>query len=200
MYVFKHSQCLLRLAWDTFKEVITMTTNIHLSAKEVSTLKEVNSKRLENGREFLKMNPNLDKSDSTYLALYAPLNWNGFVLDEANASWVNPIVLDTHRINPFPENQGQVVFEATGAMVLGALEPSPYTGGAFHVLVPGYAGNWDYARTMTNMSWDRHDEDPAYINDRVEIDPTGTYEVTMVGGCGYVFIRKVDDRKEVDAS
>ena len=174
-----------------------MNTNMYLSAKEVATLKTVNSKRLENGREFLKTNPGLDTSDSTYRALYAPLDWNGFVLYEANASWVDPIVLDTHRINPFPENQGTVVFKATGAMILGALEPSPYTGGSFHVLVPGYAGSWDYARTMCNMSWDRHEEDPAYINDRAEIDPNGTYEVTMIGGCGYVYIRKVsDDRKE----
>lgn len=174
-----------------------MTTTMNLSAKEVYTLKEVNSKRLENGCEFLKMNPTLDKSDSTYRALYAPLDWNGFVLDEANASWVNPIVLDTHKVNPFPENQGTVVFKATGSQILGALEPSPYTGGSFHLLVPGYAGSWDYARTMTNMSWDRHEEDPSYINERSEIDPNGVYEVTCIGGCGYVYIRKVDDdRKE----
>ena len=174
-----------------------MNTVMKFNEREVTTLKAVNSKRLENGREFLKMNPTLDKSDSTYRAFYAPLDWNGFVLDEANASWIDPIVLDTHKVNPFPENQGQVVFKATGAQILGALEPSPCTGGAFHLIVPSYAGSWDYARTMTNMSWDRHDEDPAYINDRSDIDPTGTYEVTMVGGCGYVFIRKVSDsRKE----
>jgi hypothetical protein len=177
------------------KEFI-MNTTITLNQKEVSSLSICNARRYENGQQFLKMNPTLDESDEFYQRAYTPFGWNEFRLDESN-TWVDPIVLDTHGVEPFPENQGTVKFKCMGKLVLNALEPSPYTGGSFHVLVPGASGNWDYARTMTNMSWDKHEEDPAYINTRDDIDPDAIYEVEMHGGCGYVYIHQVSDpRKE----
>ena len=177
-----------------------MNTTITLNQKEVSSLSIANARRYENGVEFLKNNPTLDESDEFYQRAYTPFGWNEFRLDESN-TWVDPIVLDTHGVEPFPENQGKVKFKCMGKLVLNALEPSPYTGGSFHVLVPKASGSWDYARTMCNMSWEKHQDDPTYIDTRDDIDPDAIYEVTMIGGCGYVYIRKVsDDRKEVDAS
>lgn len=174
-----------------------MNTQINLNNQEVSALSIVNARRYENGQEFLKHNPSLDETDEFYQRAYTPFGWNEFRLDETN-TWVDPIVLDTHGIEPFPENQGTVRFKCMGKLILNALEPSPYTGGSFHVLVPRASGSWDYARTMTNMSWEKHEEDPNYIDTRDDIDPDAIYDVKMLGGCGYVYIRRVDSssRKE----
>jgi hypothetical protein len=179
-----------------------MNTIMNLGMEEITTMKIENERRRENGIEFLKINPHLDENDEHYQMFYAPVMWNGYLLDEHNNTWVDPILIDTHRCDPFPDNQGVVRFRTMGRIIMNALEPSPYTGGSFHVLTPSYSTTgWDYARTMTNMSWDKHEEDPAYINTRDDIDPDAIYEVEMHGGCGYVYIRRVDGRKEeVDAS
>jgi len=175
-----------------------MTTTMKFNAPEVTTLRTENNRRLRDGMEFMTTNK-VDESDSIYQSLYHQVDWNGYLLNEENADWVDPIILKSQGVNPFPDNQGKVIFTIPGSMVLNALEPSPYTGGSFHVLVPSYAGGWDYARTMCNMSWWQRKEtgDESYIDKREDIVPEAMYEVTCFGGCGYVYIRKVSDsRKE----
>jgi hypothetical protein len=59
---------------------------------------------------------------------------------------------------------------------------------------------WDYARTMTNVSWKKyHDDwglvepDPSkvWIKDRTQIEDNKTYHVICIGGWGYVFIHEI---------
>ena len=127
--------------------------------------------------------------------------WHGYKANPEND--VNPFVLNTHGIDPFPCNQGTLTFTCSGTQLKGALEHYNITETvcheSLHFLTKG--NRWDYARTMANVSWKKiHDDwglvepdpDKIWITDKSQIADDKTYVVECHGGWGYVFIREDD--------
>lgn len=107
--------------------------------------------------------------------------------EETDVNTIHPLMLNTHGLNPFKDNQGIIKFNIPGDKLLGAIETHPKRKGneIFHFLVPGGpVPLWDYARTFSLVN-------PTIS--RADIVPEKMYETTLVGGCGYVHIEEVND-------
>lgn len=129
--------------------------------------------------------------------------WHGYKASQESVG-IDPLILNTHDMDPFYGNQGVLSFECTADQLRGALEHYQTTDSVshecLHFMVKGR--NWDYARTMSNVSWKKfHDDwglvdsdpDKIWITDKSQIQDEKKYFVTCHGGWGYVFIHEVTD-------
>lgn len=173
----------------------TMTTNIILNSEEITTLSVWNKRAEERWTRSIADNPDHDPETLLRLDSERPHPWNGYTATPDGESHVDPIILNTHGVEPFPDNQGKVEFDLTADQLRGALEAN----GSFHILKQGDA--WDYARTMFNVSWKKInddwgmiDPDPSkkWITDKSQITDSKMYHVTCHGGWGYVFIHEIN--------
>lgn len=170
-----------------------MTTKITLTSKEVISLSAWNRRADERWQKSIEDNPGRDPETLLRLESERPHPWNGWTATSEGD--VDPIILNTHGVDPFPDNQGTVEFDLTADQLRGALEEN----GSFHILRQG--DGWDYARTMTNVSWKKEkddwglvDPDPSkvWITKRDQIEDDKMYHITCIGGWGYVFINEIE--------
>lgn len=176
-----------------------MKTTIIMSTDEIITLSAWNNRAEERWARSIADNPDRDPETLLRMASEKPHPWNGWTATKEGQITVDPIILDTHGVEPFPDNQGTVEFDLTADQLRGALEAN----GSFHLLKQG--DGWDYARTLFNVSWKKyHDDwglvesDPSkvWIKDRSQIEDNKTYHVICIGGWGYVFIHEIAKEEE----
>lgn len=170
-----------------------MNTTITLDLSDVKTLSEENKIRLERGERYLINNPHLGTDDDFYQKVYAPVAWDGYMADSTNNRMdIDPLVINTHGVNPFPDNQGTLQFPCPGDKLLKALETTRFhNGGYLHFLVPGWTHNngFDYGVNFCNAGF-KAVSDPDITVNKADIRPDEMYFVTCEGGWNYVFIRK----------
>ena len=170
-----------------------MNTTITLDLSDIKNLSEENEIRLERGERYLLNNPHVGMEDEFFKKHYELVVWNGFMADSNNQKAdIDPLVINTHGVNPFPENQGTLTFPITGDKLLKALETTRHhDGGYLHFLVPGWVGNtgFDYGVNFVNVGFKRASDPDIAIN-KADINPDETYIVICEGGWNYVFIRR----------
>lgn len=117
--------------------------------------------------------------------------------DEVEVNEDNQFVLDTHRCNPFPTNQGHLTFPAKGSDLIRCLEKDEVGNSVRVHFVLKHKPYWDYAATMSLQNYQLYKTEdinpklyPKTIDD---INPEKKYNVTCYGGTGYVFIMSPED-------
>lgn len=178
-----------------------MKTTIVLNGKEVITKSAYDAAAAVNYARAIELNPDWDP-EQLKTSNNLPHPWNGYVASTSNQGSVDPIILDTHGVELFPDNQGTVEFVCVGKVLRGALEHYSICDGVtcevLHVLKKG--DGWDYARTMSNQSWKKTDpewkdmfddsDDYVWVTDKCQIKEDKLYHIEMIGGWGYVFIHE----------
>ena len=172
-----------------------MITKITLNEKEVISMSAWNKRAEERWSKTIAANPDRDPETLLRLESERPHPWNRWPGTDER---VDPVILDTHGIKPFPDNQGTLEFECTAEQLRGALEGSD-SSAPFHFVTQG--DGWDYSRTFCNVSWKKVDDDwglvdpdpsKVWITKRDQIEDGKTYHITCIGGWGYVFINEID--------
>lgn len=165
-----------------------------MNAAEITTLNTWNKKAEELWANSIAANPDRDPHTLLRLESEQPHPWNGCRITDDQQE-IDPIILNSHGTDLFPDNQGTVQFMVRGHILKNALETwkigeSEYQ--ALHFLKQG--SSWDYARTMSNVSWKRVQQGILgnWILTKSQIDPRKRYMVAVIGGCGYVFIKEYD--------
>lgn len=143
-----------------------MKTTVVFEQKEIKTLSEANVTRKNLGLPIIE--------------------WDGFIANQTTGFNPDPIVLPMQGGKPFPDNQGMVKFTASGKQLLAAIEPSEYSSGSVHMITDDH--RWDYARTMTLMTYG--DENAVKLSG---INPEENYVVECHGGSGYVYIHRIGE-------
>ena len=178
-----------------------MITSMILNSSEVMTKSVYDAAAAKDYARAIELNPGWDP-EKLKRHDNQPHPWNGYVGSRSNEGSVDPIILNTHGLDPFPDNQGRVEFTCKGSKLMNALEHyevcSRVSHEILHVLKKG--DGWDYARTFSNQSWKKIDpewkdmftdsDDFVWITDKSQISEDKTYHITMIGGWGYVFIHE----------
>ena len=172
-----------------------MRTTIMMNAAEITTLSAWNTMAEKLWNNSIAANPDRDPHAMLRLECERPHPWNGCRITDNDQQDIDPLILNTHGIEPFPDNQGVVQFITSGEILRNALETwkigeSEYQ--ALHFLKQG--SSWDYARTMTNVSWKRVAQGSLgkWVLTKGQIEDAKKYMVVAIGGCGYVFIKECD--------